>query len=202
MLDIESLTDKQKLGIVLLGLDGVMTETAYYKKCYEAYKKGVLEDVSEEILEEMKILELLENLGYPMAETGTYLYKDVVAKAARHLKTVSTRSEVLACKELITAMKTRNSQFYFDIARNDLDMGLNSFHQSVQNALLQVDYSKADPTLLIKIYSGLTEDMDYGEHAFVIASYAVGILKPKTPEAPKVKMLEGSSPEIGLKAMF
>lgn len=193
MLDIENLTDTQKLNIVLLGLDGMLTESCYDRRNYAAYKAGRVDGMSETTLEEMEILFLLERLGYPMEETGTYLYKDVIEKAAGLLRNVSTREEVRACKDLIVQMKTINSQFYFDIARNDLDLGLNSFHKYVQKAMAKVDYSKADPTLLFQIYSGLPEEMDYGEHAFVLSSYVVGILKPKTPEVPKIKMLKSIS---------
>lgn len=189
--NIDSYTMEERLQIVLAGLDGAFTEVSYDKKCYSAYKEGRLDGMSLETQEEMRILELLEQLGFPMGETGTYLYKNMIAKAVQKISDISTRKEILDCKELITEMKTPYSQFYFDIARNDLDMGVTSFHRCVQRALSKVDITNADPMLLFQIYSNFTEDMDYGEQAFVLSTYVAGFLKPKAPVIPKIKMLPG-----------
>lgn len=189
--NLEAYTMEERLQIVLSGIDGAVTEVSYDKTCYSAYKEGKLAEMSFETEQEMRILELLEQLGFPMDDAGTYLYKNMIARAVRKISDVSTREEILACKDLVTQMKTPYSQFYVDVARNDLDMGVTSFHRCVQRALSKVDATKAEPMLLFQIYSNFTEDMDYGEQAFVLSSYVAGFLKPKMPEVPKIKMLPG-----------
>ena len=58
------------------------------------YKNGNISDISEIEQLKMETLDLLESLGYPMDEFGTYLYKDVITTIREQLGVVETREDV------------------------------------------------------------------------------------------------------------
>ena len=151
---------------------GFLMSLAYDdKKDYEQYKSGSTDGFSEERLEEMEILSILDRLSFPMDEVGTYFYKDVIAKAKRYLDGEDDFCRPISSDELLQELKSPYSQFYFDLARNDLDIGLKTFHSNIEHALDSVDYDKADTTLLQGIYSNFSEEADYGEHALASSRY-------------------------------
>ena len=141
------------------------------KACYEKYKSGSLEDFSEERLEQMEILSVLERLSFPMDEVGTYLFKDIIVKAKRYLNGTDDFGKPISQEMLLQELQSPYSQFYFDLARNDLDIGLNTFHNTIEQTLASVDYKNADTTLLLEIYSNFSKESDYGEHALIIAKH-------------------------------
>lgn len=54
---------------------------------YEAYRCGMLiGPLLEDEQQEIDVLIVLEELGYPMQETGTYFYKDIIIKAKQELQ--------------------------------------------------------------------------------------------------------------------
>ena len=141
------------------------------KDDYLSYKLGSLENVSEERLQEMEVIEVLEKLGFPLDSVGTYLFKDMIVKAMKELDGRDAFGREISPDELLQQMKSPFSQFYVDVARNDLDMGIKTFHSHMERTLEEVDYAKADATLLYEIYSNFSEETDYGEHAFIIAKH-------------------------------
>lgn len=159
------------------------------KKDYMEYKNGISKEFTEERKIEMNTLQLLENLGYPMDELGTYLYKNIIVKV---IKSISVDEGFINCKNLLLQLKDAFSQFYFDIARNDLDMGLKTFHRHIEDTLSKVDYSKANPLIINKIYSKNIYDIDYGEQAFILGACISGLLKTEQSleiVKPKIKKL-------------
>lgn len=98
---------------------------------YFIYKYGSTSNMSEQEQKEMDVLEVLEQLGFPMDKTGTYFYKEIIMKTMEELEMVETKEEE---RDLKTAMGNSYSQFYFDIARNNIDIGLKSFHGCIQLA--------------------------------------------------------------------
>jgi len=98
---------------------------------YFLYKYGSSLNMSEHEQQEMNVLEVLEQLGFPMNQTGTYFYKEIIIKTMEELEMVETKEDESALK---TAMGNSYSQFYFDIARNNLDIGLKSFHSCINLA--------------------------------------------------------------------
>lgn len=151
---------------------GFLMSLAYdEKKEYEQYKSGSTEGFSEERLEQMEILSVLDKLRFPMDEVGTYFYKDVIVKAKRYLDGVDDFGNRISQGELLQELRSPYSQFYFDLARNDMDIGLKTFHSNIEHALESVDYGQADTTLLQEIYSNFSEEADYGEHALAISKY-------------------------------
>ena len=143
------------------------------KKEYTNYKAGNLDDFSEERLYDMEVLSILEKLGFPMDKFGTYLYKNMILKVIHHLGGTDSFGQQISRNELLCQLKSPFSQFYFDVSRNDLDMGIKTFHSYIENMLEDVNYENADATLLFEIYSNFSEEADYGEHAFIIGEHIV-----------------------------
>lgn len=141
------------------------------KREYMNYKLGNLENFSEERLHDMEILSILDGLGFPMDNIGTYLYKNMIVKVVHHLGGTDSFGQAISQDKLLQQLKSPFSQFYFDVARNDLDMGIKTFHSYIEGMLENVNYENAEPTLLFEVYSNFSEETDYGEHAFIIGKY-------------------------------
>ena len=197
--DPKEFNDDEKVVMILHSLDGAISEAYDDQQDYFAYKNGTLGDLSEDKELDMQVIDLLVALGYSVDEMGTFLYKDVVSRVANYISRVSNRADVMACKGLISELKDPYSQFYFQIARNEKWMGCNTFHAHILKAHASVDVSKADPVVMFKVYSAYKNEMDTGEHAFLLGSYVAGHLMPKAPEKPVIKKLE-NLPDMRLKS--
>lgn len=150
------------------------------KRQYTNYKIGVSDDISENRLVHMKVLQVLEQLGFPMDEAGTYFYKDIIVKTMACLDGTDNFGKLITFEELLQNLKNPYSQFYFDLARNEMDLGLKTFHSHIEHAVENVDYSVADVALLLDIYGNFSKDADYGEHAVAIARHMKGVCQQKT----------------------
>lgn len=141
------------------------------KQDYANYKLGSLEDNSKDKLQQMEVLSVLERLSFPMNEVGTYFFKDVIMKTIRYLDGTDDFGNSIDTSKLLEELKSPYSQFYFDIARNELDVGVKTFHSYIEHALESVQYENADAALLFEIYSNFSKETDYGEHALIIAEH-------------------------------
>ena len=56
--------------------------------------------ISEERLEQMEILSILEKLSFPMDDVGTYFFKDMIVKARRYLSGTDDFNGTISQKEL------------------------------------------------------------------------------------------------------
>lgn len=135
------------------------------------YKSGKISEITEIEQLKMETLDLLESLGYPMDELGTYLYKDVIMSIREQLDVVETREDVKKSASILEEAKSAFSQLYFNLARNERDIGVKEYHRILSRSLSKVDYKKASPELLYKVYGNFPFDMDYGENAFTLANY-------------------------------
>lgn len=160
-------------------------------KRYTSYKMRTEESyISEDHALEMETLSILEQLGYPMNHIGTYLYKNMIIKVANHLELIIDKNDYEdECKKLISQIETPFSQFYVDVARNDLDIGVKSFHQNVTKAVENVNYSVADPNLLINFNNSVFGKNDYKKQSFVIGAYVLEHLKQKEKAVSFIKSL-------------
>ena len=136
-----------------------------YKR--QSYQKGKSKDMSDDEVTKMEVLEL----GYPMEEYGTYLYSEVISSLRRELGVIKTRSQVSKSEELLIQAKYPFSQLYFNLARNERDMGVKDFHSIIERALSKINYDKASPETLYKVYGNFPFEVDYGENAFTLANY-------------------------------
>lgn len=137
----------------------------------QSYQNGKSKDMSDEEVTKMEVLDLLEELGYPMEEYGTYLYSEVISSLRNQLGVIKTRNQVTESKELLMQAKNPFSQLYFNLARNERDMGVKKFHRIIERALSKINYENATSETLYKVYGNFPFEMDYGENAFTLANY-------------------------------
>lgn len=187
-------TDGQKLFLVLEGISYAVYCANLDKNELENYKKVLPEEMGLERKREMEVLILLEKLGYPMDELGTYLYKNLIVHVIKYLDKVSSKEQILNTKQLLVEMKDFFSSVYFGLARCDLEMGVKKFHYYIIEALDKIDFEKADKYLLYEIYSRFSSEMDYAEQAFILGSYMSGKFEPVNVNGeefklPKIKKL-------------
>lgn len=135
------------------------------------YKSGKINEMTELEQLKMETLDLLESLGYPMNEFGTYLYKDVIASIREQIGQVETREDIKEVTSVLKEAKSPFSQLYFNLARNERDIGVKEYHRILSESLSKVDYEKASPELLYKVYGKFPFEMDYGENAFALANF-------------------------------
>jgi len=192
---LSDLKEEERLTLILHGADYEISGTLYGIiediKDYKMYKKGNLKKVSEDSDNElgMKILSLLEKIGYPMDEIGTYYYKRMIFKVVKNLEAIDRGESTLNSEELVSQLKNPYSQFYVEVAKLELDIGIKTFHMYVGQANSEIDYLAASPEILYRVYSNSSEDMDYGEHAFLLGSFILGKVKPKRQNSPLIRRL-------------
>lgn len=134
------------------------------KKNYLEYKNGVKKDYSSDEISSLLIIELLDKNGFSLDCLGTYLYKDVVKNVIGCMKNPGNNLE-----QLRMDLSNPYSQFYFDISRNDRDMGVNTFHSYIEEAILNIQFDNKTSNLLDIMCRG--QRMNYGDLAYEIASY-------------------------------
>lgn len=145
-----------------------------YDGTYEVYQLGKLTpfstlELSSQEREEIKVLSLLEKLGFPMEQTGTYLFKEMVMKAVSELQEVTSWQEKERIKQ---EMEFPFSQFYVDVARNNMDMGIKTFHYVINLSYTQTNISKFNQTNMRKKGIDLTNP-NYQQQAYKIAEHIV-----------------------------
>ena len=146
------------------GQIGNSSRTAYIK-----YKKG--ERFPDDYLDEVRIVEILDDLGFSIDEVGTFLYAKMILSVLAYLREIPIRGIVLSEEELNEQLENAFSQFYLDIARNDLDIGIKTFHFSIKRALLKVDLDSVDRKLATTILGDNFDISDYSHNALAIAKY-------------------------------
>ncbi len=130
---------------------------------YIDYKMGRIDKLTNSTLIELKVLELLEKLGYSMDEVGTYFYKDLILEVYRNLKEKDKTN-------LEETLIDKFSQLYYYIATEDKEIGIKSFHSYIEKAVDEIDSSSTDKELKEKIYGDKSIEQ-YGLNALNIASY-------------------------------
>ena len=187
---------------VLQGTSFAIYSAKKDKEKYELYKKEELKNINEETRRELKILDILERLGYPMNELGTYLYKDLINEVCDEMKDVSTRRDIDKCRILLQELTDTYSNLYHYIAREWKEMGIKTFHLYIGQATERIDKEKIDKELSKKIYGNNNNSQDYGLHAFQIAAYTLNKYSYDNIEVykqPKIKKLSNMPNNIKLK---
>ena len=147
------------------------TALAYEDKMlYDVYKNQGISCIEDEKIVDIIVLEKLEKLGLPMNGLGTYLYKDLVMKAYSEVVSNDVRNDKSLADSLLLRLNYRLSNFYHELARNDLDMGVKTFHQYINMAFTNIDDSRIDEKVVKDIF-GSTIPSSYGTQAFKIAIY-------------------------------
>ena len=197
----EEYSKNEKLLMVLHG-----TSFAVYvaNKDIDKYAKfKALEDqeLSEADSRSMEVLSILDRLGFPMNELGTYLYKEVITELCDSLKEITgKRSDMDKCRYLLAQLNDAFSQFYHDIAREYLEIGIKPFHLYIQQALEKINYEKVDLDLSYQIFGANPVEQNYGLQAFQLAAYTLGFSIDKKIHPPIVKKLANTPNDVRLKA--
>ena len=162
--------DDERLNVFFNSVNFMANVVHQDKKAYEAYKRTqeVVEGAS---IEELEILNILDELGYPLGEIGTYLYKALIVNILNYLRGVPIRREVLSEEELKEQLNNPFSQLFFDIARNDMDLGIKTFHAAINRASANVDIESVNRKMSEEIFSGNFDPVDYSFNALDIAKY-------------------------------
>lgn len=168
-------------------------------KKYAKFKSGEEQDLSKEDSMSMKILSILERLGYPMDELGTYLYKEMIAELCNSLVGVSSRREIDKCRTLLAQVNDAFSQFYINVARENLDIGLQSFHLYIQKAIEKINAEQIDLSLSYEIFDANPGEQTYANIAFQIAAYILGYKMEKEVHPPVIIGLPNMTEDVALK---
>jgi len=155
---------------------------------YLEYKKNKLESISDVKKKEMETLNLLEQLGYSIEIVGTYFYKDMILKIVEYLENIETELGFKKHHKLLDEISEHYSNFYFDLARNELDVGIKTFHKVLKSNISDIDHKEANEEVFVDVF-GTKEinNLGYEEKALVIASYIY--LNKKTKEKNKSKVM-------------
>ncbi len=171
---ISDYSDNEKLLMVLQGCDYATYEANDDIKKFNRYQNNQIDGFSERTLQDMEILVMLKDLGFPMHELGTYLYKDLISEICEVLKNLSDkRDDINVCRELLGKLNDAYSSFYHAIGREWKELGISSFHLYIIDALESIDYDSVNQELSSKINGNDFYDISYGTQAFMLAAYAL-----------------------------
>lgn len=138
------------------------------KNLYDSLKKGMPYVLTELQKNEVEILSILEKLGFPMSQLGTYLYKDVIVKVCNIINEGEITSNNKR-RKLIARLNDGYDEIYKQIASEDKEIGCKTFHSYIEGAIKDIDETRTDTSLAEKIYGD--KDITYGTAAFRIADY-------------------------------
>lgn len=175
----EEYSDGELLYMLLSGIDSANFEARYDQGLFKKYLEGDIEGLDEKTIMEMRALKVLFSLGYPEDHMGTYLYKALIARMCLDLQRIDEENLVKKSKDILLEYSDAFSNPYHVVARDERDIGIKSFHRYVNDAISNIDYSKADPILAFDIYDGLPNELSISENAYVIATYMLGIREVK-----------------------
>lgn len=162
----EEQTNNTQVMMYVYGIREAIYVASFEKEKYLENKKGITRDYTKKEVQHLKVLEFLDDNGFSMNDLGTYLYKDVICRIIDFMNKSLKPSEII---ELKNQLKDAYSQFYFDIARNEKDMGLKTFHLCIQIAIENMDTKKRNLGVINKICE--QKKVNYGQLAWEIASY-------------------------------
>ena len=200
--DINNMTDEEKLNSVLFGNCLAVYCANTDKKNYKQYKLGNISKLTNDELIDMKVLDLLYSLGYPNNELGTYLYKEVICELYRYINDNFDELTMVEYEYIIKDLNNAYSQFYFNQARNILEMGVTSFHLYIQDTINKIDENKIDKELSKKVYGPNPVEFNYGIQALQLTGYLLNKYSYDNVEnyhKPKIKKLSNIRDNVILK---
>ena len=133
-------------------------------KAFMKYKNSISSYPSDKSLE-FETLIILENLGYPINDIGIYYFRDLIVKACL------LKKEGMSDTELYSLLNDEFSQFYFDVARNENDIGIRNFNSITCSCLEKRNKSTNTNKLAFKIMKRPPEENSLGTNVFFISDY-------------------------------
>ena len=197
-------SEYENLLLIVNGVSYAMNEANEDKKRYSLFKQGYTQVFTEEENKNMQVLSILERLGYSLDELGTYLYKDVIVEVYKKIEDVSRSKNIDMYSVLISQLNDAFSNFYHNLARENKDMGVKSFHLYINKAIEKIN-DDVDKELSKRIYGDNPEELNYGLQAFQIAAYVAdkhAYNNALEYKKPLVKKLPNMPDDIELKYSF
>ena len=152
-------SDNDKTGNKMLFNDATIAACMFYEE-----RKAYLE--ADEMNLDFDVLSLLDSLGISINCMGTYLYKMLIVKIIELFELGFSEEEIHE------QVNDPYSQLYFDIARNDLDLGLKTFHSSIEDMLCgRFAFKSTD--VVEDVFPHYDKNLNYGEQAILIAKYVM-----------------------------
>ena len=154
----------EKKGTILTGINTSLSDAMKKEiHIYSDYKKH--KTIDSEYFEKMQVLHILEELGFPMDEIGTYLYKDVVMSALIDMKYGYPTDKILL------DLNNPYSSTYQQIARDEYWIGVKRIHSIINSTISKIHKDKSNQEFVSEIFSETGMNENYGVRAFEIASY-------------------------------
>ena len=158
------------------------------KQSYMKYKFENVRPVDAVYATEMEILSLLDRLGFPMYEMGTYMYMKLIFNVADKMKVIDADDND-SCLELMAQVSEIHSLVYRDTcSKLDADLGL--FHREINRAISLIDESMIDESLLNLVCSENENGLHYGELAFSLSLVVLGLKKEKKNKLVRIRSLD------------
>ena len=136
-------------------------------KDYVKYKKGQVEDFSWGKMMEMRVLEVLEGLGYPMDKIGTYLFKDLVTEA----KSKISLDEYDSSLKVLRDLASDKSSIRRSLATEYLEISDDSYKKYVLDAMKNIKEDNVDINLARQVCGPDGACQKPGILAYRIAQY-------------------------------
>lgn len=151
----------------------------YIATKYDEYKKGLLlpDELNEREKKEIEVLKVLDQLNYPMNQTGTYFYKEVILNLVESFEYDLTADDY---HYLLSALDHDYSQFYFDISKNYYAIGLTTFHSCIDTV-----FKNKNRQSINSINNNFPPVTNYKEEAINIAAYIVEEKRNSLNHQPK-----------------
>lgn len=152
---------------------------------YLSYKNNSLIIKEQTKILEMKVISLLEEIGFPITEVGTYLYTEVIVKIINIITALESTKKIYkdhlkeqeiiniinnSKQELIDELNNLTSNFYIELSNKEINLSL--FHSYIKKSIVDnnKDSKKEDKLFEEKISK---EQISYGELAYKIANFII-----------------------------
>lgn len=129
---------------------------------------------------DMEVLAFLDSQGFCMEINETYILKDLLLAILDALLCASSKEDY---ERLFADLNNKFSQFYFDVARNTLDIGLKSFHEAIKRAFASANIPNnqdlihfSDANILLLMTMAIKNN--------IVPHFADEILRKKKPNIP------------------
>lgn len=197
---VEDYSEEETLSMILSGSDFAYFVASKDKGMYAKYKNNEHQELTISDSKSMNILSILDRLGYPMDELGTYLYKEMISEISDSLVGIEgKRSDMDKCRDILASLSDGYSSFYHSVAREYLEMGIRSFHLYIERAIAKINYDAIDLALSAQIFGSNPPEQTYGLQAFQLAAYTLGYGIKEEIHPQVVKKLSNTPDDLMLK---
>lgn len=144
---------------------------------YKLYKENKIEgEIPEYNMAEMKTLDTLSDLGFPMDHMGTYFYKDVIMATKPYLESIINEGIIEKYDYLKNVVDEPYNSFYLNISRGQNEMPLMDLHVGIMSAINNVNKDNINMSTVYEIFGAAgSVEHTYGQAAIKIGLYSFGM---------------------------